>query len=167
MAFLPDLLAPDLDLVVVGTAAGRTSALRQCYYAGRGNRFWRTLREVGLTPKELRPDDYPQLLNYGIGLTDLAKGADGADTDLTAEDFDRLRLRSVIAAISPHFVAFNGKAAAAHFFTTTTKEISYGQQPTAIGLTIVYACPSTSAANGHWSRAPWEDLARAVEQRAQ
>src|SRR2546427_10087333 len=47
---LPDLLAPSLRVVFVGTAAGRESAAK-CYYAGRGNRFWRTLHEVGLTPR--------------------------------------------------------------------------------------------------------------------
>jgi hypothetical protein len=35
------------------------------------------------------------LLDHGIGLTDLAKGALGADADLKPEDFDRMRLRSV------------------------------------------------------------------------
>jgi hypothetical protein len=35
IAILPDLLANGLDLVIVGTAAGRTSAARQCYYAVR------------------------------------------------------------------------------------------------------------------------------------
>jgi hypothetical protein len=34
IAILPDLLANDLDLVIVGTAAGRVSAERQLYYAG-------------------------------------------------------------------------------------------------------------------------------------
>ena len=69
---LPDLLANNLELVIVGTAAGRVSGRRGLYYAG--NRFWRTLHEVGLTPIELRPGEHGKLLDYGIGLTDLAKG---------------------------------------------------------------------------------------------
>ena len=39
ITILPDLLANDLDLVIVGTAAGRASAKRRLYYAGPGNRF--------------------------------------------------------------------------------------------------------------------------------
>ena len=77
IVILPDLLANNLDLVIVGTAAGRVSARRGLYYAGPGNRFWRKLREVGLTPIELRPDEYAKLLGHGIGLPDLAKGACG------------------------------------------------------------------------------------------
>ena len=88
ISILPDLLANNLNLVIVGLAAGRASANRQLYYAGPGNCFWRTLYEVGLTPVELRLDDYPKLLDYGIGLTDLEKGACGADSNLKPADFD-------------------------------------------------------------------------------
>ena len=38
IAILPDLLANDLDLVIVGTAPGRASAKRRHYYAGPGQR---------------------------------------------------------------------------------------------------------------------------------
>jgi TDG/mug DNA glycosylase family protein len=55
---LADLLATDLRVVFVGTAAGRRSAALGHYYAGRGNRFWRTLFDIGLTPRRFgcRPD---------------------------------------------------------------------------------------------------------------
>jgi len=164
MSILPDLLASGLGLVIVGTAPGRTSAKRRVYYAGPGNRFWRTLHEVGLTPIELRPDEYARLLDYGVGLTDLAKGTFGADADLRPEDFDRMRLCSVITTTSPRVVAFNGKMAAALFAGIPTAKINYGRQQTAIGRTVVYVCPSTSPASGHWSKQPWEELARAVRE---
>lgn len=162
MSVLPDLLAPGLKLVIVGTAAGRASALKGCYYAGPGNRFWRTLHEVGLTPIELRPDEYARLIDYGIGLTDLAKGAFGADADLKPADFDRIRLRSVIKTTAPYAVAFNGKNATAQFFGVRSKKIDYGRQEETIGRTLIYACPQTSAFNRHWSREPWDEVARAV-----
>jgi TDG/mug DNA glycosylase family protein len=165
MTVLPDLLASGLDLVIVGTAAGRTSAERRPYYAGRGNRFWRVLHEIGLTPIELRPDDYAQLVDYGIGLTDFAKGAFGMDGDLLRSDFDRVRLRAVIKTASPRVLAFNGKTAAARFFNVSKSKINYGRQPGSIGRTAVYVCPSTSRrTNGHWSREPWQELARAIKE---
>jgi TDG/mug DNA glycosylase family protein len=164
MTVLPDLLASGLDLVIVETAAGRTSA-EQHHYAGRGNRFWRVLHEIGLTPIELRPDDYAQLVDYGIGLTDLAKGAFGMDGDLLRSDFDRVRLRAVIKTASPRVLAFNGKTAAARFFNVSTSKINHGRQPGSIGRTAVYVCPSTSRqANCHWSHEPWQDLARAIKE---
>jgi TDG/mug DNA glycosylase family protein len=70
---LPDVLQPGIGLVICGTAAGATSAKQSAYYAGRGNKFWRVLHDVGLTSRLLRPHDYPLLLQEGIGLTDLAK----------------------------------------------------------------------------------------------
>ena len=57
-------------LVIYGTAAGERSAKFGAYYAGPGNKFWRVLYEVGLTPdRALRPSEFRELLSYGIGLS--------------------------------------------------------------------------------------------------
>jgi len=85
---LPDLLLPGLRVVFCGTAAGTVSALRGAYYAGPGNRFWATLAATGLTPRRLAPEEFPQLLRFAIGLTDLAKSVSGADVDLPHHAFD-------------------------------------------------------------------------------
>ena len=74
---LKDVLAPDLALVVCGSAAGRRSAQLGQYYAGRGNKFWTTLAETGLTPRRLAPHEFPLLPSFGIGLTDVVKGQAG------------------------------------------------------------------------------------------
>ena len=76
---LPDLLRPGLRLVFCGTAAGSVSAMRGHYYAHPQNRFWGILHEVGLTPRLLAPAEYPLLLDWGVGLTDLAKYVSGMD----------------------------------------------------------------------------------------
>ncbi len=55
MSVLPDLLAPDLDIVFCGTAVGTASARRGAYYAGPGNAFWPTLFKVGLSRVYSRP----------------------------------------------------------------------------------------------------------------
>jgi double-stranded uracil-DNA glycosylase len=46
---LPDVLRQGLRLVICGTAAGKRSAAKKQYYAGRGNQFWKVLYNVGLT----------------------------------------------------------------------------------------------------------------------
>ena len=86
---LTDLLQPGLRAVFCGTQAGTQSARRGAYYAGRGNRFWPTLHDVGLTPVRLAPEQYPMLLDYGIGLTDMAKKTSGADSLLRPDHVDR------------------------------------------------------------------------------
>ena len=63
---LPDLLAPDLKVVFCGTAAGRKSADLGHYYAGRGNKFWKTLFTIGLTPNLLLPSQFSELINWKI-----------------------------------------------------------------------------------------------------
>ncbi len=82
-----DVLAPDLRVVFCGTALGTRSAQVGAYYAGRGNRFWSTLHEVGLTPVLLRPEEYTRVLDYGIGLTDICKTRSGSDAEVGGDAF--------------------------------------------------------------------------------
>jgi G:T/U-mismatch repair DNA glycosylase len=49
---LIDLIRTDLKLVICGTAAGNASAERAAYYAGRGNRFWKIMYEIGITGEQ-------------------------------------------------------------------------------------------------------------------
>src|SRR3546814_14513308 len=90
---LPDVLAPGLRLVFCGSAAGRKSAELGAYYAGPGNKFWPTLYEIGLTPRHFRPQEFRELRTPGIGLTDLAKSASGADADLPKGEIGRASCR--------------------------------------------------------------------------
>lgn len=158
---LEDLLARRLALVVCGTAAGRRSAQVGQYYAGPGNRFWRTLAETALTPRELAPAEYSELLKFGIGLTDLAKGQAGADHRIKFDRADALGLRAKIALYQPRYLCFNGKRAAQEFFGRPN--VLFGVQPERIGKTVTYVAPSTSrAANATWNFALWDDLAARV-----
>ena len=70
---LPDLLAPGLVTIFCGSAVGAASARRGYPYAGPGNKFWPMLAETGFTPRRLAPEEYRDLLDFGIGLTDINK----------------------------------------------------------------------------------------------
>jgi TDG/mug DNA glycosylase family protein len=155
---LEDLLRPGLRLVICGTAASTRSAELRAYYAGPGNKFWRTLYAIGLTPDLLAPAAWRMLDTFGIGVTDLAKRHSGMDKDLPAGSFDAARVRAAIEANRPRIVAFNGKTAAKAFLGRKIGD--YGRQPEMIGDTSVWALPSTSgAASGAWTMAPWQALA--------
>ena len=96
---LPDLLRPGLRVVICGSAAGAVSAARGAYYAGPGNKFWRILAEVGLTPRRLEPGEFREVLNFGIGLTDLVKTHSGSDAVLLHEwGRGRVMLRLIVRA---------------------------------------------------------------------
>ena len=155
---LPDLLAPGLDIVFCGTAVGAASARRRAYYAGPGNAFWPTLHRVGLTPRQLRPEEYAQLLGWGIGLTDLAKEISGNDDILSRHHFDCARLRRVLDQYRPRILAFTGKRAAQQFLG---RSVDYGAQVEQVGESRLFVLPSPSgAACRYWSIVPWQALAQ-------
>jgi TDG/mug DNA glycosylase family protein len=163
MSVLPDVVTRELDVIFCGSAASAVSAQKAAYYAGPGNKFWKTLHAVGLTDRALAPAEFPLLLTYRVGLTDMNKTQSGGDGDLdkTADDPDRLR--AIIDEHAPRFLAFNGKRAAKAYFG---RDVNYGRQPETIGETAIYVLPSTSgAASGHWDLAPWQELAEHVRQR--
>jgi len=157
---LPDLLKNNLNLVFCGTAAGNKSAERKAYYAGAGNLFYPTLASCGFTPRILKPEEYPELLNYGIGLTDLVKHHFGMDKDLKREHFDTKSFEDKILKYQPKVVCFNGKEAAKVYFNLKyTKEVSYGLQNKVIGKTKLYVAPSTSLqAIAYWDESIWKAL---------
>ena len=157
---LPDVLAPGLRVVFCGYAPGTASARAGAYYAGPGNRFWLTLREVGLTPLLLRPAEFARLPEFGLGLTDVSKTASGSDQEVGRRGVDPARLAAAIEAASPAHLAFNGKNAAR---AALGRKVDYGPQPERIGGAAVWVLPSTSgAARGFWDIGPWRDLAHAA-----
>jgi TDG/mug DNA glycosylase family protein len=162
---LPERLKPGLRLVFCGTAAGRQSALRQAYYAHPQNRFWKTLYEVGLTPRLFAPAEYALLWDLGIGLTDIAKFAYGMDHQLPAEALGAkaaAALRARILKASPGHLAFTSLTAGRAVMGRNARA---GEQPGRLGRTRVWIVPSPSplAAN-HFDIAPWRSLAAAVRQ---
>jgi TDG/mug DNA glycosylase family protein len=157
---LPDLLAPDLDLVLCGTAAGTLSAAKRQYYAHPQNKFWRTLHAVGLTPRLLAPSEYPALLDYRIGLTDLAKYTSGMDSQLPAGSLGRdaaAALRERIAKVAPAILAFTSLTGGRKFLGPRAQ---FGAQSETIGPTRIWILPSPSpAAHWNWQDEIWRALA--------
>ena len=138
MSVLRDILVSDLRVVFCGTAAGSVSAKHRAYYAGPGNAFWRTLFEVGLTPRRLQPAEYDFVPQYGLGLTDLAKTVSGSDTVLLQEHFDRDGLRAKIQHFRPKILAFTGKRAGDGFIG---HPVEYGLAKETIGATVAVCAP--------------------------
>lgn len=155
---LPDVLAHELDIVFCGTAAGSASARRGAYYAGPGNAFWRTLYQVGLTPRMLEPEEFARILDWNMGFTDLAKTVYGSDASLSKAHFDVVGFRDRILEYRPQFLAFTGKRAAQEYLG---RNVDYGLLSDNIGITRIFVLPSPSgAARGFWSEEWWSALAR-------
>ena len=163
---LPDVLTAGLCVVFCGTQAGAVSARRGAYYAGPGNKFWKTLFETGLIPTTLGPTDFLTLPRYGIGFTDVAKGTSGPDTALMRRHVDIAGFLAKIRKHAPAIVAFNGKRAAqAVPGEQGGLKLAYGLQPSPLAGSRVFILPSTSgAASGYWSIEPWRELAALVKE---
>lgn len=154
---LPDLLAPNLRLVICGSAAGQKSADLGHYYAGPGNQLWQTLFDVGLTPRVLMPEEWEQLLEYRIGLTDLVKDQSGADSGIRFSGGGDLRKK--MRKYQPGMLVFNGKRAAQEYFGIT--DMAYGLRKDVIDKTKLFVAPSTSAAaKSSWDPRYWQVMAK-------
>ena len=154
---------PGLRVVFCGTAPGTRSALEGAYYAHPGNYFWRTLFDVGLTPVRLSPPEYRQVLEFGIGLTDVAKHHFGSDADLPLGAFDAAALRRKLARYRPRIIAFTSKNAARAGLATGSRNPAYGEQAERIAGSRVFVLSSPSGqARGFWNLTPWRELAQAA-----
>jgi TDG/mug DNA glycosylase family protein len=161
---LPDVLASGLDLVLCGSAPSRTSKEQAAYYAKPGNKFWPTLHLVGLTPRLLKPREYPLVLDYGIGLTDLCKTEWGSDHELSANCFDVSGFTAKIERYRPAAVAFDSKHVGKNFFGRTS--VQYGRQTETLFGGVLFIVPSPSGrASRHWDITPWMELGEFVRQR--
>lgn len=157
---LPDSLKPRMSVVFCGTAVGNRSAFRRAYYAGIGNAFWKTLHEVGLTPRQFEPEQYRSAAALGVGFTDLAKNVSGNDVTLRPKHFDRDTLRRKILKFKPAVVAFTNKRAAEEF---VGRSVDYGLLEEAIGSSQLFVLPSPSgAARRWWQIQRWHELAELV-----
>jgi len=160
---LPDQLQPDLRLVFVGTAASERSAATGHYYAHPGNRFWRTLHAVGLTPRLYQPHEFPALLGLGIGFTDLCKHGAGMDHVALKAGVDAEGFAAKMRHYRPRTIAFTSKKAASLYLGKPTSAITLGRQPPRAGCPDLFVLASPSgAASGTWTLAPWLELAAHV-----
>lgn len=163
MERLPDQLEKYLRLVFVGTAASQRSADLGHYYAGPGNRFWRTIHEVGITPRRYEPHEFPDLLKFGIGFTDVCKLGAGMDHQALKSPVDLAAFKEKMQRYRPQTVAFTSKKAASIFYGRPTKAVALGRQPVVDDFPAVFVLASPSgAASGHWSVQPWQDLADSI-----
>jgi len=157
---LPDVLAGELLVVFCATTVSERSDKLKAYYAASGNKFWRTLHRIKLTPRQLRPEEYELVLVYDIGLTDLVKTRPGLDADLTDADYDIAGFKRRITENGPAIVGFNGKEAAKRVLG---HPVEYGRQTEPLGESAVWVLPSTAdKANSYWDESHWIELAREV-----
>jgi TDG/mug DNA glycosylase family protein len=149
-AYLPDILAPDLDVIFVGAAASHNSARAGHWYAGPTNKFWLLLSQSGFTPRKLRPEEDGDVLQFGLGLTCIFPHlATSANHLLPTPTADRRRaLHEKLLRFQPRFLCFNGKDV--YQMSTGRLCTDWGEQEERIGVSRVFVVHSSSARADHW-----------------
>ena len=144
---LEDILAPGLSVVFCGINPGLLAAAQGHHFAGRGNRFWRTLHLAGFTPHEVRAEDDRSILQFGCGLTAVVERPTARADQLAAQEFATaaLSFEQKITRHAPRFVAFLGKAAYAAL--TGQKVVAWGPQAKTFGGAHVWVLPNPSGRN--------------------
>lgn len=169
---LPDYLADSLRVVFCGTAAGKASANQGHYYSGSGNEFWIALHTSGIVPIPLNPTIDYRVLEFGVGLSDLAKGVAAASDRGLRSKYDVRAFMQKIERYRPEWVAFHGKEAAKAVSRAVGKgaEIALGEQSWTVESSKVFVVPNMSGANrdperleGKRSRVEWfQELAAKI-----
>ena len=157
---MPDVLAPDLDVIFCGINPGRVSAAAAEHFANPRNDFWRLLHDAGFTPRLVAPREQFDVLRWRIGLTNAAPRTTPGSSDLRAADFAgaAARLERLAVELRPRAIAFVGKEAYRGPFR---ERPDHGRQQHKLGETMLFVLPSTSPANAavpyserlHWFRA--------------
>lgn len=144
---LPDLLASNLDIVIIGINPGLFAAYKGHHYAGPGNHFWKCLYLSGLITEQLTADDDYKLLQWGIGFTNMVERATKGSSDLTRKEIREggQILLEKLQKFKPKIAVFNGKLIFEVF--SGKKEFNFGRQPDFVDGTNTYmwVMPSSSA----------------------
>ena len=152
---LPDYLEKDLNLVFVGINPSLTAAYRGRYYAGPGNHFYKLLHESGLVPRFVSFEEDHQLLQFGIGLTNIVDRATRSSADLSRAEIKEgsIRIEKKLREFKPKIAVFNGRCIYDVFANKTGKsDFNFGLQPEKIAETAVWVVPSSSARCSNFPR---------------
>jgi double-stranded uracil-DNA glycosylase len=148
---LPDVIAAGLRVVFSGINPGLYSAATGYHFARPGNRFWPALHRSGFTPRLLRPDEQEQLLDIGLGITNIVARATARADELRPEELrDGGRaLAAKVGRLGPQWLAIVGVTAYRTAFGTPGARV--GPQEEILGGTRVWVLPNPSGLNAHWS----------------
>ena len=157
---LPDVIAPDLNVLFCGINPGLYTAAVQCHFGRPGNRFWPTIYKAGFTPRQLKPDEQREFLAYGCGITNIVARATTAADELTREELAASAriLEKKVNRYRPRVLAVVGIGAYRTAFERPRANV--GLQDEAIGSTAIWVLPNTSGLNANYTPAQFVEVYR-------
>jgi TDG/mug DNA glycosylase family protein len=164
---IPDLVAPGLRVLFCGINPGLVSGARGLHFARPGNRFWKVLHAAGFTDRVLDPADQRELLDLGVGITNLVPYTSRAAADLSAVQLREGagHLLRKVTRLRPAFVAVLGMQAYRIAFGRPRAAI--GLQPERLGQAQLWLLPNPSGLQARYGLADmaamYEELRRAAD----
>jgi double-stranded uracil-DNA glycosylase len=158
---IPDLVAPGLRVLFAGINPSLYSAATGYHFARPGNRFWPALHQSGFTSHQLRPEEQPQLLELGLGITNVV-----ARATARADELDAAELRSGGHALAELAASFDVSILAilgvtAYRAAFSAPQAIVGPQDERLGGARVWILPNPSGLNASW---PMPRLAEAFRE---
>ena len=147
---LPDVIAPNLRVLFCGINPGLYTAAVGHHFARPGNRFWPALYQSGFTSRLVSPFEERELLQSGIGISNVVPFATASAAELTQDDFiaGGRRLAAKVKRHRPTVVAILGVGAYRHAFDRPKAQI--GEQPERIHDARVWVLPNPSGLNANY-----------------
>ena len=147
---VPDVIAPDLDVLFCGINPGLYSAATGHHFARPGNRFWPALAGAGFTEGVLDPAHEHQLLDAGCGITNLVGRATAAAAELRDDELaaGRRSLERKVQHYAPRWVAVLGIGAYRAAFGQRRAQL--GEQAERLGATGLWVLPNPSGLNANY-----------------
>ena len=148
---IPDVAGPGLRVLFAGINPGLYSAATGYHFARPGNRFWPALHASGFTPRVFRPDEQEQLLQLGLGITNVvpratARAGELAPAEIRAGGRD---LAAKVARLAPRWLAVVGVTVYRTAFGQPGAAI--GAQPEPLAGARLWVLPNPSGLNAHWT----------------
>lgn len=147
---VPDVIAPNLDILFCGINPSLYSAAVGHHFARPGNRFWKTLHAAGFTDRLVSPFEDHNLVTLGYGITNIAERAT-ARADQLLHDELVIGWRSLtdkVKRYEPRVLAILGISA----YRTAFKrpKATMGQQSERLHNTLIWVLPNPSGLNAHY-----------------
>ncbi|RDI50810.1 G/U mismatch-specific DNA glycosylase [Nocardia mexicana] len=148
---IADVVAPGLRVLFCGINPGLWSGATGHHFARPGNRFWPALFRSGFTPRLVRPDEQDELLEWGLGITNVAARTTAKADELTPDELREggRALVERVARYRPRVLAVLGIGAYRTAFGRPRATV--GSQPDSLGATAVWVLPNPSGLNAHYT----------------
>jgi TDG/mug DNA glycosylase family protein len=148
---ISDVAAPGLRVLFSGINPGLYSAATGYHFARPGNRFWPALHRSGFTPRLVDPSEQEDLLDLGLGITNIVARATARADELSPAELRAggLLLREKARALAPRWLAVVGVSAYRTAFEE--KKAAVGPQADTLGGTRIWVLPNPSGLNAHWT----------------